>query len=77
MLAKVDLVRIVTNFSGTTFSLKMGPNIEVQFLTPGTAKLGLDKGLLSTGINMQIGFTLLPNWLEMHLKLAHPRCENL
>ena len=22
-------------------------------------------------------FTVLPNWLEMHQKLAHPRCENL
>ena len=33
----------------------MGPNIEVQFLTPGTANLGLDKGWLSRGINMQIG----------------------
>ena len=62
--------------TGQLFSLKLGPNIEVQLLTPGTAKLGLDKGWLSRGINMQIGFTVPPNWLEMHLKLAHPRCEN-
>ena len=64
-------------FPRQLFSFKTGPNIEVQFLTPGTANQGLDRGWLSRGVNMQIGFTDLPNWLEMHLKLAHPRGENL
>ena len=50
----------------------------VQFSIPGTAEHGLDRGWLSRDTNMQIGiYGSSANWLEMHQKLAHPRCQNL
>ena len=55
-----------------------GTNIGVQFSIPGTTEQGLDRGWLSRDTYWcKLEFTVLPNWLEMHQKLAHPRCEDL
>ena len=72
------LLIIVSNLAlGVRYS-SAGTNIEVQFSIPGTAEQGLDRGWLSRDTNMQIGiYGSSANWLEMHQKLAHPRCQNL